>query len=1606
MSVHYKFKSALDYDTVTFDGLHISVGDLKAAISQQKRIGKTSDFDLQITNAQTKEVYSDDGTLIPKNTSLLVARVPLSQQPKKQWEGSNNNAALHKDVSVNKGLADLSRMEGSEQDKINAMISQSTFDYDPSNYQKIRGQNQRGVVPSNYVCYKCQKHGHWIKDCPVANSTDPIEIRRSTGIPRSFMVPVDGPKAPGAMMTPSGTFAVPAVDHEAYLASESAGGAEVAANAPAAPEPAIPDELICSLCRDLLTDAVMIPCCGNSFCDECIRGALLESEDHECPDCREKEIAPTTLIPNRFLRNSVSAFRNQTGYSRRAPHRPAQAPPPLVHHLEQPPPVVPMQQPPNGPPPPLANNDVGGHSSDGSSDNITVLVPPRYTHRRTRRPGDAPRPRNRHGPPVLKPPGMDEPPNMPMNVPRVDEQRASTPTIDEGRDPMASQGSFNRGAPPPFVPGVPPPGHRFNDPGYGRGRGPARRGAPGRPPYERFPPEPYQPPPPGIKDEPNGSRSLSRGRLRRSPWSPRRRRTRDRSLSLTRSPSPRRRHRSPLRYRSPLRSPPRSPLRSPLRSPPRSPLRSPPRSPHRTPLRSPHRTPLRSPHRTPLRSPHRSPHRSPLRSPMRSPRRSAMRSPPPRAMSPHRYPGLYDELLSPPRRNVEPPYGPRYGPRNNGPPPMYPNMGPKPIPPLSSIPIQEPPPGYRGRYDGPPFEDIPPGLEPPVPGFEPSPFEKPPYAPPGPIDRERMPPSNYRDPYRAPFVEGPPGYRDMPMPPAQNEIPVHVGDPPRYRDNYRGPGPYRDQGPMPYRDGQPFREVGPAPPYRDPGFRGGPPAPFRENFRNAPFRDGGIRDNPPHGFREGPAPFRPPSVDPREPPPANYHDPAFRDGFRDENNPGREMRPGYRPGVRNRGPSRRNPNFEQDRYRDPEGRDRERYGDVRDPAERSRDMEKRDRVREDRPREERPRSDRPRDHERNREYEKEREREHERATPEKKVRGSPKRSRDTRDKRRSESRGRSRDRDRDGKRDKKEDRLRDKTSSERAKELKEKEKKLRDKERKKKKREKEKEKDTDKKKKREKKDKKDKDIVKKEDKEDKEEVEVEKSKNKDDTVDDQNKVDNDNITDETKIINELGENNIEKKLDSPKGVVKDEPQNDLYGDEPAEAIDKEIIQNYVKTEDNGGVKEEIIESNVAPGPKEEPFDGIELQITADELDLKADIEGTTEKEMLAPLPELSKWEVDDDNTERKEPGEITSPDEEDSGKVTSEVLKRAENAIFAKAIHSLRPIEIKKISSDRAKLYDDAAQAKGSMNNIQITVPVADPEHRSIEINDKTKKRTSKTPPPRLSVKERLGGKVDDVRRSREPRVVHSTVERVKSRSKTPKKEQPYRRVTVDRDRSKKPDSVSRIESKGEKPRLIADARGLQEKFSSRSPNRDKKRKDIDKGGRESKKTKSEPGVDSHSLDKGKSSTVKTTAERERKKSTLDEAHFEPDYDETVESDHEGKDDAVGKKRERSMSQTVTSEVKKPKLEEETIKLDLANVKKKPDTESESSSDSDTSSSSSSDTRKRKKKKKRSSKKKKKRAASDSDSDSESDSDDHKKKKKKRKHKKKSSKKKKKSKHK
>ncbi|XP_037956931.1 E3 ubiquitin-protein ligase RBBP6 isoform X2 [Teleopsis dalmanni] len=286
MSVHYKFKSTRDFDTITFDGLHISVGDLKKAIIHQKRLGKVTDFDLQITNAQTKEEYADDSVLIPKNTSLVIARIPLTNAQKKSTHLYTEAVLPNITTKVDGTSLDLSKMTGTEEEKIQEMIHQSTVDYDPKSYQKVRGQNMNSEVPASYRCNKCKKGGHWIKNCPLNSNKEHMEVavKRNTGIPKSFRNKEE--KAIEVEVEPKVT---EKITH-------------------------IPDDLICSICNDIFVDAVMIPCCGSSFCDDCVRSALLESEDNECPDCKERGSSPGSLIPNRFLRNSVNAFKNESGY--------------------------------------------------------------------------------------------------------------------------------------------------------------------------------------------------------------------------------------------------------------------------------------------------------------------------------------------------------------------------------------------------------------------------------------------------------------------------------------------------------------------------------------------------------------------------------------------------------------------------------------------------------------------------------------------------------------------------------------------------------------------------------------------------------------------------------------------------------------------------------------------------------------------------------------------------------------------------------------------------------------------------------------------------------------------------------------------------------------------------------------------------------------------------------------------------------------------------------------------------------------------------------------------------------------------------------------------
>jgi E3 ubiquitin-protein ligase RBBP6 len=106
-----------------------------------------------------------------------------------------------------------------------------------TSYQRVRGSTQTGDVPANYRCHRCHKSGHWIKNCPLNPGKDHFhskvrpESRKMTGIPRSLRENPPTNEAPEQ----------PKVVEQKQ-------------------EP--PEDLLCSICKGIFRDAVMIPCCG------------------------------------------------------------------------------------------------------------------------------------------------------------------------------------------------------------------------------------------------------------------------------------------------------------------------------------------------------------------------------------------------------------------------------------------------------------------------------------------------------------------------------------------------------------------------------------------------------------------------------------------------------------------------------------------------------------------------------------------------------------------------------------------------------------------------------------------------------------------------------------------------------------------------------------------------------------------------------------------------------------------------------------------------------------------------------------------------------------------------------------------------------------------------------------------------------------------------------------------------------------------------------------------------------------------------------------------------------------------------------------------------
>jgi hypothetical protein len=265
MSVHYKFKSAKDYDTVTFDGAFISVAELKREIIAQKKLTANGN-DLLLENAQTTEgacalryirargefstdkklfltqtkniytctqyahastrkhtqtcathvlfgsltrpslvEYAGDATMIPKNTSIIVKRIP-GQRTAQDAPASAAAPVTLAAATAAIGFPSSSDKSLSESDRLNALLSQGVT------YTETRRQRNTSYSrpPNDYICRRCQKPGHFIQNCPTNGDAtfDAPKVKKATGIPLSMLRKTADVADKGTLALPGGGYAV------------------------------------------------------------------------------------------------------------------------------------------------------------------------------------------------------------------------------------------------------------------------------------------------------------------------------------------------------------------------------------------------------------------------------------------------------------------------------------------------------------------------------------------------------------------------------------------------------------------------------------------------------------------------------------------------------------------------------------------------------------------------------------------------------------------------------------------------------------------------------------------------------------------------------------------------------------------------------------------------------------------------------------------------------------------------------------------------------------------------------------------------------------------------------------------------------------------------------------------------------------------------------------------------------------------------------------------------------------------------------------------------------------------------------------------------------
>jgi len=189
------------------------------------------------------------------------------------------------------------------------------FGYDGD--EEVEPEEPKEPPPENYHCHRCGLMGvHWIWECPSNDDPEHMKkVRPAKGIPRQFLKKVtleEGQEqsAGGVTFTLPGHSGHYIYSHEASQEEKKRRlGDTVQEKVTAAlgrGASRVEDALRCPLCNQLFKQAVLAPCCGETFCSGCAIDRLAHSsvENSNCPSC-SKEVLVHQLIANEDIRRLV-----------------------------------------------------------------------------------------------------------------------------------------------------------------------------------------------------------------------------------------------------------------------------------------------------------------------------------------------------------------------------------------------------------------------------------------------------------------------------------------------------------------------------------------------------------------------------------------------------------------------------------------------------------------------------------------------------------------------------------------------------------------------------------------------------------------------------------------------------------------------------------------------------------------------------------------------------------------------------------------------------------------------------------------------------------------------------------------------------------------------------------------------------------------------------------------------------------------------------------------------------------------------------------------------------------------------------------------------------